>query len=386
MKQNNMLGWMMMVVMMVVVMMKGVEGTPAFPLRTEGRYIVDSNGDRVRLAGVNWYGADQADFVVGGLHVATLSDISQQIVSFGFNFVRIPFSNQLVEQNPIVANKSLVANPSFFGMRALDILDLVIERLTDDGIMIMLDNHVSDAIWCCNTNDGNGLWYTSNYTKQQWIDDWMFLVKRYSHIKHFIAVDLRNEIRQATIDGKQYTPVWGGGSEQDWHSVATEIGNTILSINPDLLIVVEAIEYALDFTGIFKQPVVLNISNKVVYEAHNYRWDQGYNSCEDYWGSLKWLSLLSDNTAPVILGEFGTCNIADSCVYSTVPSSQGLYFNCLIEAIQEYSIDWAYWTLDGTQSSSRSFGAPEGYGVFNPYWNSSASNLLTRVLQSVATF
>jgi hypothetical protein len=26
--------------------------------------------------------------------------------------------------------------------------------------MVILDNHSSDAMWCCKITDGNGLWYT----------------------------------------------------------------------------------------------------------------------------------------------------------------------------------------------------------------------------------
>ena len=37
------------------------------PLSASGRYIVDAHGRRVRLAGVNWYGAHEDDGVASGL-------------------------------------------------------------------------------------------------------------------------------------------------------------------------------------------------------------------------------------------------------------------------------------------------------------------------------
>lgn len=37
------------------------------PFHTSGRYIVDSDGQRVKLAAVNWYGAEEKDYVVAGL-------------------------------------------------------------------------------------------------------------------------------------------------------------------------------------------------------------------------------------------------------------------------------------------------------------------------------
>ena len=39
----------------------------ATPLSTNGRFIVDAHGKRVRLAGVNWYGASEDIGVPAGL-------------------------------------------------------------------------------------------------------------------------------------------------------------------------------------------------------------------------------------------------------------------------------------------------------------------------------
>jgi endoglucanase len=40
------------------------------------RLIVDTKGNRVRLAAVNWYGAKSADYVVGGLQLQPLQTIA----------------------------------------------------------------------------------------------------------------------------------------------------------------------------------------------------------------------------------------------------------------------------------------------------------------------
>ena len=42
----------------------------AMPLSTNGRFIVDVHGCRVRLAGVSWYGAEQDCGVEAGLEHA----------------------------------------------------------------------------------------------------------------------------------------------------------------------------------------------------------------------------------------------------------------------------------------------------------------------------
>ncbi len=133
---------------------------PVFPLHVSGPYIVDSKGSRVVLHAFNWYGAESTDFVVAGLELQPLARIVATIKGLGFNAARLPWSNQTYESNPIVASYALAANPGMEGQNALTIFDQVIAALTAAGIMVVLDNHNSNAEWCCD-NDGNTLWYNS---------------------------------------------------------------------------------------------------------------------------------------------------------------------------------------------------------------------------------
>jgi len=48
-------------------------------------------------------------------------------------------------------------------MTAMEVFDATIKALTDANQMIILNNHISDAGWCCSPNDGNGLWHNPNY-------------------------------------------------------------------------------------------------------------------------------------------------------------------------------------------------------------------------------
>eukprot|EP01113_Clastostelium_recurvatum_P046556 TRINITY_DN8178_c0_g1_i1.p1 TRINITY_DN8178_c0_g1~~TRINITY_DN8178_c0_g1_i1.p1 ORF type:complete len:330 (-),score=24.07 TRINITY_DN8178_c0_g1_i1:355-1302(-) len=259
------------------------------PLRTAGNAIVDAKNNTVRIAGVNWYGTDQLDFVVGGLHVQPLQGIVKQIVSLGFNAVRLPWSNQMVETNPIIQNKVLAANPSLQGKRALDILDILVDTLASSNILIMLDNHMSRADWCCNNNDGNGLWYNANYTLTQWQADWRFLVSRYKNIPQVALVDLRNELRQSCTSNGCVAPNWGGTDKtNDWRAAASTMGNMLLEINSNLLIVVEGLNYALDLSFLSSpaQHITLSLPNRLVYSCHNYEWDQSSSSYENFASTL----------------------------------------------------------------------------------------------------
>lgn len=104
----------------------GAELRPeALPLHTDGATIRDAHGTAVRLVSVNWYGFDQGEYVVGGLDRVPLKDLVKEIRSMGFNSVRLPWANQIVEDNPAVPGYALNANPELRGKHSLEIMDTV---------------------------------------------------------------------------------------------------------------------------------------------------------------------------------------------------------------------------------------------------------------------
>ncbi len=209
---------------------------------------MDSAGHVVRLTSVNWYGFDEKEYVAGGLDHAPLERIVAQIRVIGVNSVRLPWANETLETNPLVADYAVKANPQLRGKHAMDVMDAVIAALTHAYIMVILDNHVSRADWCCNDTDGNGLWYSPAYPEQKWLSDWETIVRRYKNQPWVVGADLRNELRS----GAQ----WGGDDPRlDWHAAAERGGNAVLGENPNLLVMVESPEYSTDFTGFGKLPV-----------------------------------------------------------------------------------------------------------------------------------
>lgn len=91
------------------------------PLHTSGPDIVDSTGARVRLRCANWYGAAEKDFVVGGLDLQPVDKIARLIKAFGFNCVRLPYSVQMVLQDPPIQANVTTANPHLTGQSALQV-------------------------------------------------------------------------------------------------------------------------------------------------------------------------------------------------------------------------------------------------------------------------
>lgn len=356
--------------------------TPAVPLHTSGQFVVDSSGTRVHLNAFNWYGFESTDYVVEGLQAQPLAGIVSTIKGLGFNAVRLLWSNQMVESNPVVGNYALAANTGLEGEHALTIFDTVVSTLTNAGIMVILDNHVSNAGWCCSTTDNNELWYNSDYPEANWIADWQMMAQRYQGNPMVIGADLRNEPRSPAT--------WGGAASADWHAAAERGGNAVLTVNPNLLIFVEGVSYAGDLSGVATLPIQLTVPNQLVYEAHDYGfwYSNGFSSYANYVSTItpKWGYLVTgSNPQPVWIGEFGTCNSGNTCVSSSNATDLGYWFQVMSSYVEQYGLDWSYWAINGTTESGNGggFNTVEGYGALNTSWNGSALPALTSRLQSM---
>jgi endoglucanase len=68
---------------------------------TSGAQSLGTKGDTVRIAGINWYGFETTDEMVHGLNAQDYHRILNTIKAEGFNTIRLPFSDQMVE-SPII--------------------------------------------------------------------------------------------------------------------------------------------------------------------------------------------------------------------------------------------------------------------------------------------
>jgi endoglucanase len=333
---------------------------------TSGNQVLDANGHVVRIAGINWYGFETTDEVVHGLWAQDYHYILNAIQSNGYNVIRMPMSNQVVE-TPIIptdisySNGSGPINTDLEGLNSLQILDKIVTYAGQIGLHIILDNHRSEA---GNGAEGNGLWYTSQYPESAWINDWETLATRYLNNSTVIGFDLRNEPHNAQSGGS----CWGCGTmSYDWRLAAERGGNAVQAINPSLLIFVEGTDcynnncdwWGGNLTGAQSYPVVLNVANQLVYSAHDYgpnlyqqSWfnnNTTYQSLVQVWTGF-WAYLSLNDIAPVWVGEFGTTNNS-SDIESNVPGSQGQWFQSIVTFMQSNpQLDWTYWALNGEDS------------------------------------
>lgn len=74
-----------------------VAAWPNGPFKTEGRWIVNANGDKISLAGANWPGHGEV-MVPEGLQYQSIKDVLSDIKSIGMNAIRLTFATELVDQ------------------------------------------------------------------------------------------------------------------------------------------------------------------------------------------------------------------------------------------------------------------------------------------------
>jgi endoglucanase len=342
---------------------------------TSGNQILDSANNPVRISGINWYGFETSSEAPNGLWSQDYKAIIDDIAHLGYNTIRLPWSDQMVEDNPVPNIISFYGsggpiNTDLKGLHSLDVMDKIIDYAGQDGLKVILDNHRSEA---GNSAEQNGLWYTSQYPESSWINDWTALARRYASNPTVVGVDLRNEPHTPSYQSYGTGATWGTGSTTtDWRLAAERAGDAVLAVNPDLLIAVEGIDvyqapgsgtsdsdwWGGNLEGAAQYPVQLTVPNRLVYSAHDYGPDlyqqTWFNSSTTYdslvavWNKF-WGYLAASNTAPVWVGEFGTTNTA-SDISSSTPGSQGQWFSNLVQYIKSNNLNWTYWALNGEDS------------------------------------
>jgi aryl-phospho-beta-D-glucosidase BglC (GH1 family) len=304
---------------------------------------LDASNKVVGLSGLNWFGFETSNYAPYGLEQRNWGEVLDQIKELGYNVIRLPFSNAMLEPGARPSNIDYSLNPDLDGLTSLQVMDKIITGAGERNIKIILDNHRSTA------GDGpesNGLWYTGAYPESRWIEDWKMLAARYNGNLTVIGMDLRNE---------PFGGCWGcDDPATDWRLAAERAGNAILSVNPDLLIIVQGVSdhngqstlWGGNLLGAKDHPVRLDISNRLVYSAHEYPHSvaprSGFNGA-DYPNNLPavwdkyWGYLVKENIAPVLIGEFGTR-------YETVEDRQWL--QTFQGYIQQNRLSWTFWSLN----------------------------------------
>jgi endoglucanase len=279
-------------------------------LSISGNQFVDPLGNKVRLKSVNWFGAESTNYIPHGCWARKWSDMLAQMKGFGFNCIRFAFSGDFCSpgRTPPTSAFDAVKNPEFVGKTSLQILDLIVDWCATNHVYIVLDHHR------CTAGAGTDSGIAGGYTTSQWHADWAVLAARYANNPVIVGADVHNE---------PYTYTWA-----DWATLAEGCGNAILAVAPDWLIFVEGVGQNPDTTsywwggalkGVATRPIVLSVTNKVVYSPHEY----GDSVGSQFWLATdsftptgwptnlhtvwrdNWGFIFETGVAPIWIGEMG---------------------------------------------------------------------------------
>ena len=158
----------------------------------------------------------------------------------------------------------------------------------------------------------------------------------------------------------------------------------IHNIDPDILFIVEGLNFATDFTeggGIKANPIrqeELLVPHKLVYSAHYYDWHNGLartSTYEEFKQDLdeKISFVASDSFSdptPMWFGEFGT-------------NKRNREWNYFIRYLKDRpEISWSYWPLNGYKHDVTN---DEAFGIYNGDFKTVRHNWKLSDMQDVQT-
>eukprot|EP00929_Paragymnodinium_shiwhaense_P087444 TRINITY_DN47619_c0_g1_i1.p1 TRINITY_DN47619_c0_g1~~TRINITY_DN47619_c0_g1_i1.p1 ORF type:complete len:701 (-),score=120.94 TRINITY_DN47619_c0_g1_i1:90-2192(-) len=398
-----------------------------FPLRTSGRYFIDSEGNTVKLVGVNWIGAHMEMLVNNGLSIVPVLQIAKMIKHMGFNTVRMNYASWMHKTNesghlprpPVVKPSLLAANPELEGLSALEVFDACVEALTSEGLLVILNRHMGKPGWCCSGTDGSQMWFGDGYTTEDWLDSLTFMADRYKKNERVVGFDILNEPRPNEASGD--IPWWGleldlpkvGLRVRDWRMAAARGAVAVWKGNPDQLVIVEGAIYAANLQGVTTMPMNLAqqclLHSKVAYSSHHYHWYwQLYRAFSHFFDEfnpfyllrdLKDIKTVSDATqTEQLAGEqpfqtggaelisyprfYETRNASAWFVsetgagalwvseFGTPSKKDNTWWKYLMRAFKDSNMNWCYWPLDPIKRPKGWEGKEEAhrddFGIFDP--------------------
>ena len=284
---------------------------PSGYLSTDGGQIVDANGTPVQINAINWWGFETLG-APQGLDLVNYKATMQQMVSLGFNTIRLPFSLAALDSGMQPEGINYALNPDLQGLSVLGVMDKIIAEAGALGMKVILDDHSAELGGLNNS----GLWYDSTYNQADFTNTWTMLAQHYAGNSTVVGFDLSNEPHSAAT--------WGDGNPAtDWHLAATQIADTLQAIDPGALEIAEGVEtyngidggWGSNLMGVATDPITLNEPGKLVYSAHAYPYEitgASYDLASNYPSNLAaiwtqtWGYVQQQNIAPVFVGEFGS--------------------------------------------------------------------------------
>ncbi|MBQ8928575.1 MAG: cellulase family glycosylhydrolase [Oscillospiraceae bacterium] len=368
-------------------------------LHAVGSRLYDKDGNEVWLTGANWFGFNCSENCAHGMYAADCDAFLQAVAAHGINIIRFPISTELLcswmngEPDPVQSvqasysppedvigedgsitpagtygniNKDFVLSDGKTLKNSYEIFQVMMQKMKQYGIKALIDVHSPTAhnsghnynIWYydANTEAADTMAVTEDgheMTYQEWIDSITWLAEQYANDDTIIAYDLKNEPHgKRGYDGTTCPDGIARWDDSDlknnWAHAATECGNSILSVNPNALILIEGVEqypktekgYTYDTADIWQAPADVSPwygawwggnlrgvrdypidfgsdkkNAQIVYSPHDYGpsvYEQTWFNKDfdtdtllaDYWYDT-WAYIEQEDIAPLLIGEWG---------------------------------------------------------------------------------
>ncbi len=340
-------------------------------LKTEGKKIVNSQGEEVILRGmglggwmlmegymmqssevadtqhefrnrlVDLIGEDKTDefFDTWLANHVTKKDIDS-LAKWGFNSVRLPMHYNLftlpIEDEPVTGENTWLD-------RGFTMVDNLLDWCESNNMYLILDLHAAPGGQGTNAaisdyDDTKPSLWQSQENKNKTVALWRKLAERYKDETWIGGYDLLNEVNGDHVTGAQLKQFY------------IEITNAIREVDTNHMLFIEGHDWANNFTGITPA-----WDDNMVYSFHKY-W-----STNDK-GSIQWvLDLREQQNVPLWMGEAG--------------ENSNVWFTEAISLFEDNNIGWSWWPMKRVETivGPYSIKFTNGYKNILEYWKGNKS-------------
>ena len=336
-------------------------------LKTEGKKIVDGNGNEVLLRGyapggwllIEGYMMHESDGSIGAQHQIKSNLISlmgtekteeffkkwrenhftkkdvDSLASWGFNSIRVPLHYNLftlpIQDEPISGQNTWIEE-------GFTIIDNILDWAKPHNMYVILDLHAAPGGQGRNTDisdydpDKPSLW-ESEQNKNKTIALWRKIADRYKDNEWIGGYDLLNETNWDLPEGK------------DLKDLFVRITDAIREVDDKHIIIIEGNDYANNYTGLLPP-----WDDNMAYSFHKY-WNS--TNADD----LNWiLPMREQYDVPLWMGESG--------------ENSNTWYTDAVSLFENNNVGWAWWAMKkiGSVNSPYRIVVNDGYQKILNYW------------------
>ena len=331
----------------VIVLLIGINVSGQTLLHTNGRAIVNSNGDSVILKTMNlggWMLIEPYQLQAAGVASAQweLEEKIEQLVgtaekeiflenwyanhsrkididslaSWGFNAIRLPMHYNLftlsIQDEPVLGQNTWLT-------KGFEMTDSLVSWCKQNNMYVILDLHAAPGGQGGNSgiSDYNpaypSLWEDVN-NQHKTMSLWKKIAEHYVNEPSIAGYDFLNETN------------WNLGSNE-LRNFYTQLTDSVRAVDTNHIIFIEGNWYANDFSGLTPP-----WDNNLVYSPHKY-WSKNFQA------DIQWaLDIRNSWNVPVWFGESG--------------ENSNTWFRNAIRLFEDYDLGWAWWPMKKLESIS----------------------------------